>query len=245
MHLKFQTHILSKRGGRELNEDHCGFISLEGGVCWVLADGLGGHGGGEIASHAAVASVLDSFAERQHCSPRALESYLESANQALKQRQSQDPRLAQMRTTTVILVSDFKSALWAHVGDSRLYCLQRGRIAFQTRDQSVPQALCEAGKISPDEIRFHPDRNRLLRALGNGAEVRPRIQKEPVPLSAGDAFILCSDGFWEYLTETEMESDFARSRAPKEWLTRMEDRLGRRAPEDHDNYSAMGIFVTG
>ena len=241
--VRFDTEILSKAGGREQNEDYCGYLSLDQAACWVLADGLGGHGGGEIASEIAVKTVLDAFQRSPECSTESLLAYMEKAAESLRAQQSEDLRLAQMRTTAVVLVSDFASALWAHMGDSRLYYLRQGGIAFQTRDDSVPQALSNAGKIRPDEIRFHPDRNRLLRALGNNSEAKPSVERRSIALISGDAFLLCSDGFWEYVTETEMEADFARSPVPGEWLARMEQRLLRRALVGHDNYSALGIFV--
>ncbi len=241
--MRFDTEILSKPGGRERNEDRCGFVSLDQAACWILADGLGGHGGGEIASEIAVKSVLEEFQHSPECSRVALLAYMEKAAEALRKQQSQDLRLAQMRTTAVVLVSDFNGALWAHMGDSRLYYLRQGSIAFQTRDDTVPQALCDAGKIGPDEIRFHSDRNRLLRALGNNSEAKPTVEQKPVALLSGDAFLLCSDGFWEYVTETEMEADFASSSTSCEWLARMEQRLLKRVVDGHDNYSAVGIFV--
>ncbi len=241
--MKFHTEILSRPGGRERNEDHCGLASLESGACWVLADGLGGHGGGEIASDIAVETVLEAFQTTPDYSTESLLAYMEKAAEALRVQQSQDLRLAQMRTTAVVLISDYASARWSHIGDSRLYHLRQGSIAFQTHDHSVPQALCDAGKIAPEEIRFHPDRNRMLRALGNNSEAKPTVEQTPVAVTAGDAFLLCSDGFWEYVTETEMEADFASCITPAQWLARMEQRLLKRVSDGHDNYSAIGIFV--
>jgi PPM family protein phosphatase len=241
--MRFETDWMSKPGGRDHNEDRCAMVSLENGNCWALADGLGGHGGGEIASGIAVEAILDEFRGDPQCSPEAILVLLESANRQLRERQTQDARLAQMRTTAVVLTSDFCSACWGHIGDSRLYLFRNGCVALQTHDHSVPQSLADMGKIAAEEIRFHPDRNRMLRALGDGAEPRPSIECSAKPLSAGDAFLICSDGFWEYVTEIEMAADYACSRKPREWLERMEKRLWKRAPQDHDNYSAIGIFL--
>lgn len=88
-----------------------------------------------------------------------------------------------MRTTLVILISDFRRAIWAHAGDSRLYWLKKGSIWIQTKDHSVPQRLCDAGEITPDEIRFHEDHSRLLRSLGARTEIRPSLSGEPQAVS--------------------------------------------------------------
>jgi serine/threonine protein phosphatase PrpC len=150
-----------------------------------------------------------------------------------------------MRTTLVVLASDGQRARWAHVGDSRLYHLRGGRIASQTLDHSVPQALARAGEIRPDEIRCHEDRNRLLRTLGNEDEARPTVLGEPVLLEPDDAFLLCTDGFWEFVTEAEIEVTLAKAATPEDWLTTMATRLLNRADPGHDNYTAVAVWVAG
>jgi serine/threonine protein phosphatase PrpC len=150
-----------------------------------------------------------------------------------------------MRTTAVVLVADTSGAVWGHIGDSRLYMLRSGRVVSQTRDHSVPQSLVDAGEITPAEIRFHEDRNRLLRSLGNGGRLRAALLERPMLLNKGDAFLLCSDGFWEYVTETEMEVDFAKARTPDDWLDRMAVRIRPRAHEARDNCTALAVFIDG
>ena len=174
----------------------------------------------------------------------AMKRRLEFAQDAIVKKQEEDHMLASMRTTIVLLVTDFQSAMWAHIGDSRLYHFRSGRIIFQTKDHSVPQAMADAGDITHESIRFHEDRNRLLRSLGKESDLRPVIQKAPVPLHKGDAFLLCTDGFWEYVTETEMEVDLVKSDKPEQWLQNMEKRIINRADDNNDNYSATAVFFT-
>jgi serine/threonine protein phosphatase PrpC len=240
--VNFETALVSSAGGRSENQDAADCAVAENAACWVLADGLGGHGGGATAARMAVATVLASFRTGPECSAGALARFLEDANKAVCGAQDGDPSLAEMRSTAVLLVSDLSRALWAHVGDSRLYYLNGGRIRFQTLDHSVPQAMVSAGEIGASEIRFHEDRNRLLRSLGN-RNLRPAVHSEMEAMEPGDAFLLASDGFWEYVYETEMEVDFAKSSNPGDWLRRMEERLIQRATGEHDNYSAIAIFV--
>ena len=238
----FQTGRLSDRGGRARNQDSCGFLMLEDGACWVVADGLGGHIGGEVASAIAVEAILNSFRQNRALSPDAIEGHTRAAHNAIIEKQQQEPHLSNCRTTVVVLVSDYQSALWAHTGDSRLYHLRGGRIHFQTKDHSVPQVMADAGEITFDRIRHHEDRNRLLRALGTEGDPRPTVQKEPQRLCPQDAFLLCVDGFWEYVLETEMEVDYSKAVDPADWLAKMESRIARRADESHDNYTAIGVF---
>jgi serine/threonine protein phosphatase PrpC len=103
--------------------------------------------------------------------------------------------------------------------------------------------MVKAGEMRAAEIRHHEDRNRLLRTLGNDEEPRPTLVPAPVPLTPGDAFLLCTDGFWEYVTETEMEITLAKAADPDTWLRTMTRRLVERADPDHDNYTAMAVFV--
>lgn len=260
----FSTATVSDAGGREYNEDACDHRD----GCWVLADGLGGHGGGEVASRIAVETVMEQLAnvgalanselvrsERASAelastglmSPGLISTQLAdailAANRAIQARQQTEPRLDRMRTTLVVLLSDGVEALWAHVGDSRLYHFRDGRIAFQSADHSVPQAMVRAGEIRPAEIRHHEDRNRLLRTLGNADDPRPSLLEQPRAIQAGDAFLLCTDGFWEYVTETEMEIMLAKSADPAAWLHAMTVRLLAQAEPDNDNFSAIAVFV--
>jgi serine/threonine protein phosphatase PrpC len=238
----FQTARLSETGGRQNNEDFCGFLRMENSTCWVVADGLGAHNGGEVASRAAAEAVLESFRGNPEMSCNALERHVTAAQDAVVKMQQQDPAVADMRTTLVTLISDSRSVIWAHVGDSRLYRFQARGLVSQTEDHSVPQSLAKAGEISPDQIRGHADRNRLLRSIGERGPARPSILPAPTPLSGTDAFLLCTDGFWEHILEIEMLADLVASASPEEWLTRAKSRLLKRASGEYDNYSALAVL---
>jgi serine/threonine protein phosphatase PrpC len=240
--MSFMTESVSRVGGRELNEDSYGFLEMNHAACWVVADGLGGHRGGETASRIAVDAALASFRAAPEFTSAALQRHLDAAQQAVLKAQKDQPTLSTMRTTIVILLTDSKSALWAHVGDSRLYCLDNGRIVFCTKDHSVVQAMVNAGELPASKIRHHEDRNRLLRCLGNSeSEFRPTILPEARTLNLGMAFLLCTDGFWENVTEPEMEVDFAKAEGTRDWLALMEGRLLERATDSSDNYTAIAV----
>jgi PPM family protein phosphatase len=241
--LVFETATLSAPGGRVANEDAVGYRMADSSGCWALADGLGGHRGGEIASRLAVDAAISSFIKDPQITKDALNTHIVQGNRAVLERQAAEPELAHMRTTMVMLIASPEAAMWAHAGDSRLYWFRDGKIREQTLDDSVPQRLVAAGEISADQIRFHEDRSKLLNSLGARELVTSshrEVQAGPKP---GDAFLLASDGFWEGVTESEMEEDFGASKSSEAWIGRMEARVKERAAADHDNYSAIAVRV--
>jgi PPM family protein phosphatase len=239
----FETATLSAAGGRVVNEDFLGYRMAESSGCWALADGLGGHRGGDVASRLAVDAAMSSFEMNPSTSEEALNTHLFRANRAVLDGQASQAELTHMRTTIVMLIASPAAALWAHAGDSRLYWLRNGKIREQTRDDSVPQRLVDAGEISADQIRFHEDRSRLLNSIGARQEVVAANRTMPNPVEPEDAFLLASDGFWECVTEPEMENDYSATASSEEWIRMMEKRVQQRASADHDNYSAIAVRV--
>jgi len=237
------TFYLSRPGGRSENQDYCESMTAGDYTCFVLADGLGGHHGGEIASKTAAEAILSRFAANPCISPKDIRDYLLAGQNAVLETQERDTLVSAMRTTAVVLVIGEDAAVWGHVGDSRMYVFRRGSVFLQTEDHSVPQAMVHAGDLHARKIRGHEDRNRLLRTLGKDDDFRPEIPGDTFALMNGDVFLLCSDGFWEYVTETAMEIELAKAASPEEWLRGMELRITAAAEPRHDNYSAIAIFV--
>ena len=236
--MKVEYAFYSDPGGRAVNEDTVGFIPVQDGFCALVADGLGGLGNGDIASKNAVSTVAGLFRERPFSDPENIRVIFNAANdEAIGVNHGK-------RNTMSTLVGLFfakDGVSYAHVGDSRFYHFYQGRIAERTLDHSVPQISVSLGEITEDQIRSHPDRNRVLRAMGADAELKTEIHK--MVLQPGfHAFLLCTDGFWEYVYEDEMEIELARSTTSAIWLESMKKyRIGR-APADADNNSAITIF---
>lgn len=242
--MKLTHATLSRPGGRKVNEDAAkSLLMTDSQGCWVVADGLGGHGGGDVASKIVVDSIITAYADKPEFSAARLNTMLVAANQAIVQGQQAADRISSMRSTAVVLMLQDAQAWWAHVGDSRLYHFVHGLKVHQTRDHSVPQVMVDAGDIAYDDIRHHQDRNRLTRSLGNSGKLRATIPDQPVKIGKGDAFLLCTDGFWEYVTEAEMATALANAASASDWLTRMEAMLSRKAPPNNDNYTATAVFV--
>lgn len=234
---------LTDPGGREENQDAWGCAKCaDGGWLFCVADGLGGHKGGREAARAAVAGALGAGEAKGFLSTSAqsLANLFEAAQQAVR-GVAREQRLPEMRAALAVLCVKDETAFWGHTGDVRIYrARQGGEFAALTKDQSVPQMLADAGEIDPVQIRRHPDRNRLLYVLG-GESIRPVLAAAPEPVAPGDAFLLLTDGFWEWLEDDELAALALKADAPAA-LKRAEDVLRLRAgrPEGgHDNYSAV------
>jgi PPM family protein phosphatase len=239
--MQIEISTLSNTGGRAVNEDAAGFWSDAGNCYCVISDGAGGHGGGDVAARLAVTTVLESFQQRPECSGDAIAAALDSANEAVIARAATDEHLANMRATAVVLCCDVvhHSAAWGHIGDSRLYYFRDQRIAQQTRDHSVVQNMVDAGYIQADALRAAPHRSQLFAALGERDEFAPAFAQADI--NDGDAFLLCTDGVWEHVTEPEFEQMLSQSSCAADWLARIESKLLAHERERLDNFSALAV----
>lgn len=236
--------ILSKPGERNYNEDCAGAEHKGGMFCFVLADGLGGHGGGDEASRLVTEYILGDFKKNGEVSGEYLEKCFEGSQCRLLAEQKRQGRELEMKTTLVILLADERFLLWGHIGDSRLYYFQDRKLVQRTLDHSVPQMLVAAGEIKEREIRHHPDRNRLLRVMGMEWET-PRYQiAQPMARSGKEEILLCSDGFWEWILDKQMQKYLRKSQNPVQWLVQMEKEILKNGTgKGMDNYSAIAVFL--
>lgn len=236
---------MSKPGGRSRNEDACGYWTSDALSCWVIADGAGGHGGGDVASKIVVGAILQEVAKKADVSGPGMVQLLRHANDTVVSRQRADPALRDMRATAAVLLIDqvADKALWGHVGDSRVYCLRRGVVVAQTRDHSLVQSAIDSGVMLQASLRTHRNRNMLFSALGSEDGFEPDVVGHALPLEHDDVFLLCSDGLWEYVEERAMESTLAAAKSSKHWLALMEAELLRKAKAGHDNYTAVAVWI--
>lgn len=237
-----QYELFTDKGNRELNEDYIGMTSRDDRYLFVLADGLGGHGRGEVASRLVTENVVQFYMEQKQIPD--IRECIEYAQKQLLNLQEQEHQKNGMKTTIVLLEIADGQARWAHVGDSRLYCFHRNKMFIRTLDHSVPQMLAASGEIKEKEIRGHEDRNRLLRVMGIEWS-RPMYDVSPwIPIKKCQAFLLCSDGFWELIEEKYMEKTLKKSGSPEQWVNEMETIISRNGVgKDMDNYSAIAVYV--
>jgi len=237
--MKISTASISEAGGRDKNDDTVCIRQEENRACVFVGDGLGGYDGGKIASVTAAEVILKHWENHSILTEIPMRNAAECADQAVKQQQSL--REGEMKTTMVVLEIEDERARWMHVGDSRLYHFRKGVLESQTMDHSVSQMAVLMGQIEQGGIRFHADRNRVFRALGseNAEADISSVEK----IETGDAFLLCTDGFWEYVYENEMEETLRMAETPEEWLKDMKGILLARASKDNDNFTAAAVFA--
>lgn len=233
---------LTGQGGRPYNEDTIGISQENNRTCVVVADGVGSSGGGEIASRAATEAIIEQFLNNRMNNADEMAEAIHVANKEVIKKQDDK---VQMKTTVVCLVIDeFENARWAHVGDSRLYRFKNGELIYQTADHSVSQMAVFMNEITTSQIRFHADRSKILRALGSDSAEPDVVDDVHLEAEKGfHAFLLCTDGFWEYVYEAEMSKLLKQAHTPEEWLNGMKLILDSRAPENNDNFSAAAVFV--
>jgi len=192
---------------REVNEDAYGRFEPadedlgERGCLYVVADGLGGHAAGDVASQLAVETILDAYFNSQHWEgpARALREAIERANEEIYNVALRDPSLREMGTTIVAAAVQGERATLANVGDSRGYLLRDGQLEQVTRDHSWVAKAVEEGVLTPEQARHHPDRHVIYRSLGSETQVEVDVFARTLRL--GDRILLCSDGLTDVLTD--------------------------------------------
>lgn len=236
------TYSYTNQGGRENNEDYICYDYQEDFGVWTLADGLGGHNCGEVASRLAATMITNEMKAHRDVSENNLLNIINKANKLILYEQENGAHKG-MRTTVVSAFIYDNSFHYFNVGDSRMYYFKNGCVYKQSEDHSVSQVAVGLGEISLADIRFHDDRNKLMKVLGDSEDLGVLKIEDQIPIEAGDAFMLCSDGFWEYVFETEMEIDLLKSQTPKQWIEFMVKRLLLRVTGNNDNFSVIGCLI--
>lgn len=236
--------LVSNSGTREYNEDAVVALENDNGSLFVIADGLGGHGKGEVAS----AIVIDTFKKcfEKECidGDTFISSTILEAQSHILMEQKINNTPFDMKTTCVALLISNGICKIGHVGDTRAYAFKKNKIKTRTLDHSVPQMLVMSGEIKEKHIRNHPDRNRLLRVMGINWDLPQYEMSEDISLSECQAFLLCSDGFWELCNEKMMSHSLKKSGNADKWLSMMSDEVAKKGKgTDMDNYSAITIMV--
>ena len=194
---------------RQANED-CGRVMMTTrpdladveDVLAVVADGMGGHQAGAVASRLAVEVVCRLFRGDAIDAGDSLREAVIEANHAIYVLAGQNPELQGMGTTCTALAIRPEGAYLAHVGDSRVYLLRDGALYQMTEDHTAVMDLVRGGILTLDEARRHPQRNVLSRAVGRTEMATPDVWSAPIPICMGDRFVVCSDGLPDAVTET-------------------------------------------
>src|SRR5215813_11051193 len=197
---------------RENNEDSYGYWESDDDAVFarlgrlaIVADGMGGHEGGQVASHIAVDAIQESYANTAATDPQlALVTALTEAHRRIQQRAREDANLQGMGTTCTAFAIVGSKLHYAHVGDSRLYLMRNGSLRVLSRDHSLVARLIETGLIREEDAESHPQKHVLTAALGVSDGIEPDAPAQPLSLQNSDVVLICTDGLWGQLTEKEL-----------------------------------------
>lgn len=209
--MRFSTYQVSRRGGREKNEDRMGYCYTREAGLFALADGMGGHPEGEVAAQLALQTLAALFQREAKPALAKPEEYLQDAILIAQQqllRYAADKQMSDTpRTTIVACVLQGRTAYWAHCGDSRLYLVRAGRLIARTRDHSYIELQAALGRVPQGADAFN--RNVLFTCLGSPGKPMVDISG-PMQLEPGDRLLLCSDGLWGTVADDEITEQLAK-----------------------------------
>lgn len=227
--MRIEHADLSLVGDREDNQDRVTVIASDKAALLVVIDGMGGHSDGSRAADTALRSLIDSF--QQTAQPvfdplGFLHMSLARAHDEVARLGSGQSIDSRPRATTAICLVQEGIAYWAHIGDSRIYWIRQGKVQIRTRDHSHVELLLQEGKITEDEVATHPMRNFVECCLGGDPAIPEMTISGRHVLEAGDVLLLCTDGIWANLKDSDI-AGFFRNDAQnlRAWL----EALGRRA----------------
>ncbi len=234
------SYSFTSPGGREENQDSVGIREEGVDGIYVVADGLGGHRDGKEASSCVVDSMLKACGtEDAEISEKWLKRCFSDANAKILELQKE--KNSTMKSTATALIISGSTACWAHTGDCRLYHLRSNRIEHITEDHSVAYKKYKAGQISRAQLCTDEDQSVLLKVLGNNERWEPETNS--CAIEQGDAFLLCSDGMWEYIWDEEILVDWLKSDSPKEWAEYLLLRAINRIDTGNDNLSIITLMI--
>lgn len=234
---------------RENNEDSFGYWEAANdadfatlGRLAIVADGMGGHEGGQIASRLAVEKLITAYAGASDSDPqKRLLGALKDAHRAIQERAKQDPHLSSMGTTCTAFALIDTRLYFVHVGDSRLYLSREGKLRILSRDHTLISQLIDKGLIRPEQAHNHPQKHVLTSALGvPGEEIEIDAPPNPLPLQKSDILMICTDGLWGQIETNEIERALA-SQSPDVACRSLIDLAKKRGGPDNITLQVLRI----
>ena len=239
--MKFSVYQVSRKGGREKNEDRMGYCYTRDSGLFALADGMGGHPEGEVASQMALQTLSAMF--QREAGPvladpvRSLQEAIIAGHHQLLRYATERALMDTPRTTIVACLLQGRSAYWAHCGDSRLYLVRGDKLIARTRDHSYSELQDTLSQVVPMGERFN--RNVLFTCLGSPG--KPVVDTAgPLLMQPGDRVLLCSDGLWGSLSDTEITDQLAASPI-SDAVPELVERALRTAGEKSDNVTVLAV----
>ena len=238
--MKTDSYLFTSAGGREDNQYAVGSTRSKAGELFVLADGLGGYRFGNLASEVTIRSMTENFQREDKLDRDRIYEMIRRANDEVLKLQRE--KFCQARSTVVLLALDGNCAVWGNTGDSRLYYIRNNRLHGYTEDHSVAYKKYKAGEISREDIPQDEDQSCLLRSLGNEKRWTPDLYVSE-NVERGDAFLLCSDGLWEYVTDREIAEERAKAGTAEDWAKALLALAESRFRRGNDNFSVITVII--
>jgi serine/threonine protein phosphatase PrpC len=202
--LKYTIGEHTLRGSRRINQDRIACAERDNAVLLVLADGLGGHARGELASELLTQTIIQQFTSIRQPLIEQPSAFLAlsilHAHKMIKAMGEAHKPPINPRTTCVVCLVQNGYAYWAHVGDSRLYLFRNGELVERTQDDTMIERMRREGVLTEEEMLTHPDKSRLLKCVGGPKEPSVSLGQETL-LNPNDIVLLCTDGLWEALPQ--------------------------------------------
>jgi PPM family protein phosphatase len=243
--LQFSVYQVSRKGGREKNEDRMGYCYTRDSGLFALADGMGGHPEGEVASQLALQTMAAMF--QRDAKPtlddplRFLHDAIIAGHHQLLRYATEKALMDTPRTTIVACVLQGDAAYWAHCGDSRLYLVRDGKLIARTRDHSYSELQETLAHVVPMGEKFN--RNVLFTCLGSPG--KPVVDTAgPLLLHAGDRMLLCSDGLWGSVSDADIAQELA-ARPISDAVPELVERALRHAGAKSDNVTVLAAEWEG
>lgn len=230
---------VTHRGGREINKDSFKRICRSGIYCFAMSDG--GGPGGETGADIVTSAITEEFEKAPEVTVERASHCIWSAVEAFKKQIADDPVYSEMTATAAVLITDGEKAVCSHIGDTRIYRFTKGLVEFITNDHTEAMEKYSAGEIQFSELRSLMP-SPLTRIISDESESEPETEKA-FSVNSKTAFLICTDGFWVNMTESEMEDALKKARSSKEWLGNMLHNLESTAPADCGNITAAAIIM--
>ena len=239
--MRFSVYQVSRKGGREKNEDRMGYCYTRDAGLFALADGMGGHPEGEVASQIALQTLAARFqreAKPSLADPlRFLHDSIISGHHQLLRYATEQSLMDTPRTTVVACLVQGNAAFWAHCGDSRLYMVRGDKLVARTRDHSYSELQQTMAQVVPMGTRFN--RNVLFTCLGSPG--KPVVDTAgPLLMQPKDRVLLCSDGLWGSVSDTDIATVLAHNPISVS-VPELVERALRKAGDKSDNVTAIAV----
>lgn len=239
---EFFTNFFSEEGTKSINNDYFGYVCLDNYAIWVIADGYGDDIDVEIISKVAVKSVIEHFMLEPEFSSDKIKEMLNYANFKVQEKQF-ELKNETLQTSVSILISNYHSYLYGGVGNCRFYHIRDGYILIRSNDDTLAQSLVDENILEIENIKDHRYKNNLLQIVGDKNRLNINVTKKAIELKEKDSIILMTLGFWENISDDEIEIEIDKTEDRKELIKNLQNKINLIEKNEIENNTFVIIDV--